>query len=104
MLPPHGDWVTEAIPGRVEGLKSAATSRSLGNRGYVAISATHANRMMTVTRIVPTANVKSKVRIQVFDVQVYYTQSCKTMLLPECDVTDSCCCRMKREEAAGLLT
>ena len=26
------------------------------------------------------------------------------MLLPECDVTDSCGCRMKREEAAGLLS
>ena len=36
MLPPHGVWVTEAIPGEVEGLKSAATSRSLGNRGYAA--------------------------------------------------------------------
>ena len=43
MLPPHGDWVTEArvrprpivSPGACEGFKSAATSRSLGNRGYV---------------------------------------------------------------------
>ena len=41
MLPPHGVWVTEAspytVPGGVGGgggLKSAATSRSLGNRGY----------------------------------------------------------------------
>jgi len=34
VLPPHGDWVTEATGG-VEGFKSAATSRSLGNRGYI---------------------------------------------------------------------